>query len=108
MDWDAKLRVFVALFYYHWHAIDPCTIRALAPLLVPSTPHVIEVTQIFDPISKLYSELQSDICDAHERVARSWLAYRDGQDLLNRQTEKRYVKNPHIHLSKVLMTVGCI
>lgn len=89
MDWDAKVRVFVALLFYHRRALDPCTIRALAPLLVPSVQHVIEVPQMIEPLNELFLELQSDICDAHERVARSWLLHMDGKELLQRQKEAR-------------------
>jgi hypothetical protein len=45
-------------------------------------------------ISELYVELQSDVCDAHERLARSWLISPDGRKLLAQQDDQRYVL-PH-------------
>jgi hypothetical protein len=40
-------------------------------------------------ISALYVELQSDVCDTHERLARSWLVSPGGRKLLAQQDEQR-------------------
>ena len=89
MDWEAKTHIFIGLIFYHWHAIDACSIRALTPLLVPTEPYITEPTQMIEYISELFVELQSDICDAHERLARSWLLSPDGHKLHTQQEAQR-------------------
>jgi hypothetical protein len=83
--------VFVALFFYRWHALHPIGIRALLPLLEPTTPHVIDSNTMSDYVTSLFDELQRDIIDAHEMVARSWLLTVMGQELQEKQEEQRSV-----------------
>jgi len=78
MDWDANVRVFIALLFYHRLALDLCTICTHAPLLIPSVQYVVEVPEMIEPLNRVFLELQSDIRDTHEHVARSWLLQVDG------------------------------
>jgi hypothetical protein len=83
------VRVFVAVFFYRWHALDPLGIRAMLPLLEPVTPHVLDSTTMGDYVTSLFADLQRDIIDAHEMVARSWLLTEYGQELLEKQQDQR-------------------
>jgi hypothetical protein len=81
----------VAVFFYRWHALDPLGIRAMLPLLEPVTPHVLDSTTMGDYVTSLFADLQRDIIDAHEIVARSLLLSEWGQTIIEKQQEQRYV-----------------
>jgi hypothetical protein len=88
-DWEARVRLFIAVFFYRWHALHPLGIRAMLPLLEPSAPHVIEASTMSEFVATLFADLQRDIIDAHELLARSWLLTNDGEELLEKQELQR-------------------
>jgi hypothetical protein len=84
------VRVFIAVFFYRWHALHPLGIRAMLPLLEPTAPHVIDASTMGEFVTSLFADLQRDIIDAHEMVARSWLLTEEGEELLEKQEGQRY------------------
>jgi hypothetical protein len=75
----AKMRWFLGTMMYVTCIISTEDIDKILLLLQPTTPNVVDIEAEKNNVLRALSELQSDICHTHEKVARAWLSGPFGQ-----------------------------
>jgi hypothetical protein len=90
-EWSGKVRWFIATLFYHARVISDDDFDRMFDYLIPHEHTLIDSHVEKITVRRYLSELQSDICQSHERVARAWLNGPKGQEFTQLQDTMRSV-----------------
>jgi hypothetical protein len=76
------MRYFTALLFYRLRHFETAHMKAILKAVMPYRARVVTITGQMQYFKGLIQDLQTDICKAHEVVARLWLNTSSGDDWL--------------------------